>query len=36
MNTYMVFDEERAEEDQEYREKQQGYFSVLRSFGYIR
>ena len=34
MNTYMVFDEERAEEDQEYREKQQGYFSVLRSFGY--
>ncbi len=34
MNTYMVFDEERAEEDVDYREKQFGYFSVLRSFGY--
>lgn len=34
LNTYVVFDEERAEEDQEYREKQNGYFSVLRSFGY--
>jgi uncharacterized LabA/DUF88 family protein len=34
LNTYMVFDEERAEEDIEYRDRQYGYFSVLRSFGY--
>lgn len=34
LNTYMVFDEERAEEDVEYRDRQYGYFSVLRSFGY--
>jgi uncharacterized LabA/DUF88 family protein len=34
LNSYMVFDEERAEEDAEYRDRQYGYFSVLRSFGY--
>lgn len=34
LNTYMVFDEERALEDFEYRDRQFGYFSVLRSFGY--
>lgn len=34
LNTYMVFDEERAAEDIEYRDRQYGYFSVLRSFGY--
>lgn len=34
MNTYVAFDRERAEEDFDYRDKQYGYFAVLRSFGY--
>lgn len=34
MNTYVAFDTKRAEEDWEYRDKQYGYFEVLRGFGY--
>lgn len=34
LNTYMVYDEERAVEEPDYRERQYNYFSVLRSFGY--
>jgi uncharacterized LabA/DUF88 family protein len=34
LNTYLPFDKERAETDIEYRNKQYGYYSVLRNFGY--
>lgn len=33
-NTYVTYDRERAEIDRDYREKQFGYYSILRSFGY--
>lgn len=34
LNAYVVYDEERAFEEEEYRMRQTGYFSVLRNFGY--
>lgn len=34
MNTYTVYDEERSRTDQEYRDKQFGYYSALRSNGF--
>ncbi|MGB1216901.1 MAG: NYN domain-containing protein, partial [Saprospiraceae bacterium] len=34
LNTYLAYDVERAREDYAYRDKQQNYFSILRSFGY--
>lgn len=34
LNTYLVYDEERAAADKDYKEKNQGYFSILRSFGF--
>lgn len=34
LNTYLAFDDERARADREYAEKQYGYFSILRNFGF--
>ena len=34
LNTYIVYDKDRAEQDWDYKEKQFGYFSILREFGY--
>ncbi len=34
LNTYLVFDVERARNDPAYKNKQQNYFSIIRNFGY--
>lgn len=34
LNTYLAFDEEKSKKNKEYRERQQGYHSALRNFGY--
>lgn len=34
MNTYLAFDEERAREDLDYRDKQENYFSIIRNYGF--
>ncbi|MFK7972661.1 MAG: NYN domain-containing protein [Bacteroidia bacterium] len=34
LNTYLAYDEEKAKKNKEYRERQQGYHTALRNFGY--
>lgn len=34
LNTYLAYDEDKAQKNKEYRERQQGYHSALRNFGY--